>query len=201
MLETEAAKIEQQRQRERYGFVETVEPNQFRKTGKVLNAMILRRIETVAHEPAGMGAEEAVLDWRMGICGCIGVSMVLAMVGCPPQRPPLRRRGAQEGEDKLRRTRGLKSAVREITVVNSRDRKHAHEVKRGRGGNRGPAPADQKNAETSKMHDYERRATHPVDAIDIDNFGSSAGCMIIGIEPLDKGVNYGFAECASHLNR
>ena len=124
---------------------------------------------------------------------------MFSVVGGPPKRAPLGRRCAQESECKLRRTGGLERAVREITVVNPGDREHAHEVKSGRGGDRGPAPADQKNAETAKMHDYERRASHPVQAIDIDSFGSSAGRVIIGIEPLDKGVNYGFTECAFHL--
>lgn len=125
--------------------------------------------------------------------------MMFSVVSGPPKRAPLGRRCTQESKGKLRRTGCLKRAVREITVVNPGDREHAHEVKSGCGGNRGPAPADQKNAETAKMHDYERCASHPVHAIDIDNFGSSAGRMIIGIEPLDKGVNYGFTECAFHL--
>src|SRR5687767_15557647 len=113
--------------------------------------MILGGVKTVAHEPAGVGAEETIMHRRVRVSGRIRVTMVFAMVGRPPERSALGRRSTQDCKDKLRGARSFKSAVGKVSMINSRDREHAHEVENGRRGYGGPTPAHDKNPKTAEM--------------------------------------------------
>jgi hypothetical protein len=54
-------------------------------------------------EPAHVRAEEAVLHRRMQVARQVGMAMVVAMVGGPPQRTALHAHRADHGEHELHR--------------------------------------------------------------------------------------------------
>ena len=87
----QARKVEKQPQSRRSRLIEAVQPDQFWKPGKIADALVLCRIIPRAHEPAGMGTKEAVVNRRMRVIWGVGLAMVIPMIGGPPERPSLRR--------------------------------------------------------------------------------------------------------------
>ena len=70
-------------------------------------------------------------------------------------------------------------------MIDAGNCEHAHEIERACGGDSGPAPANQKHAETTQMHDDERRGAYPIDTVDVPDSAHLAGGMKVSIEPLD----------------
>jgi hypothetical protein len=64
----------------------------------------------------------------MTVTLCIGMSVVMAVMRRPPERAPLHRAGAEQGEEKLSNPRGFEGAVGKITMVEPGDGEHAHEI-------------------------------------------------------------------------
>src|SRR5436305_797996 len=75
----------------------------------------------------------------------IGIPVMVAVLGRPPQRAALQRGLRHEREHELEHARSRVRAVREITVVAGRDREHAQEVE---------ADADPEVAITAGYHRY-----------------------------------------------
>ena len=69
-----------------------------------------------------MAPEKTVLARRVRIARPVGVRVVVAMVRRPPQRPALHGR-APSTRTRLHRARGAECAVREIAVIERRDRR------------------------------------------------------------------------------
>ena len=78
------------------------------------------------HEPAHVAPEKAVLHRRVHVLRLVRIDVMMAVVGGPPDRSALHRRGAEQAEDELADPRGLEGAVREIAVIEAGDREHAH---------------------------------------------------------------------------
>jgi len=77
--------------------------------------------------------------------------MMVAMVGCPPQRSPLDCTVPKDSEKKLYRSGGLEGAVRKIAVVEARDREHAHNVEGDRQDNCRHTPSDPDYCDTTQV--------------------------------------------------
>ena len=107
--------------------------------------------------------------------------------GAPPTTadraaPP----SAQQREDELGGARGLEGAVREVAVVEGRDREHAHEVQADRQPDRERAPADPEHAEAGEVQ-QRRRARRAASR----SRASSAVLLLVltgpGVEPAHQG--------------
>ena len=77
--------------------------------------------------------------------------MMMTVMRRPPQRPALYRRRPHYSEHELRGTRGAKSAVRKIAVVEPGDGKHAHRIKRHRHQHGDLADTGPDHAEATQM--------------------------------------------------
>jgi hypothetical protein len=77
--------------------------------------------------------------------------MMVAMIRRPPERPALRRRCADEGEDKLRPAGSFERPMREISMIDARDGEHPNQIEPERYENCGPTPTDDKDSQASKM--------------------------------------------------
>ena len=75
-----------------------------------------------------MAPQEAVHARGVRVALGVGVLVVVAVVGRPPQRTALHAGGADAGEDELHGTRGTEGAVREVAVVEAGDGEHAQHV-------------------------------------------------------------------------
>ena len=81
--------------------------------------------------PTDMTVDDPLMAGRMHILGRIGMQMMLAMLGRPPQDALLGARLGKEGEDELEHPRGRIGAMGEIAVVSSTDRKDTQPIERG----------------------------------------------------------------------
>lgn len=92
-------------------------------------------------------------------------TVMMTMMGCPPERPSLSGSRAQESKQELHLAPRLKRLVGKITVVKRRDREHTNHI--GRNGNAygNRAHSDQKDAQTGHMQRHEWPYTPPVDRL------------------------------------
>lgn len=87
--------------------------------------------------------------------------MMMAMHSRPPECAALNREIAPDCEDKLHRTRCAESAVREIPVIETSDRKHPEEVEEHRNRHSRPAPADPDHTDAANVQEREGQAAPP----------------------------------------
>jgi hypothetical protein len=110
--------------------VEPIQEAQFRILEQILHPRQIRCEMLVRHEPAHVAPKEAVLHGRVHVVRLVRVDVVVAMMGRPPDRAALHRRGAQQAEDELTDARGLEGAVRKVAMIETGDGEHAHHVER-----------------------------------------------------------------------
>ena len=144
--------------------------NRFRKTssGKtepifdepLSGGKILRR-----QDPKHMAPEESPLNGRVNVVRLIGKAMVMTMMGGPPQRPPLRAGSADERSDKLPEAGRLVRAMREIAMVDTGDRQHAHPIQHHCRADGHRTPTNPEDQQTRQMQRHERYNTQPVDVL------------------------------------
>src|SRR5687767_13653595 len=104
-----------------------------------------------------MAPEKPVLPRRVRVSYLVRMTVMMTMVGGPPEWSTLHRRSPQHGKDKLSCARGLKRAMRKIAVVESSDGKHTDKVENTGGYDRGPTPPNPKHSEACEMHDGKRK--------------------------------------------
>jgi hypothetical protein len=71
----------------------------------------------------------------------VGVAVVCPVVSGPPERPALNGGGAEQREQELHPARGAEGVVREVAVIEGRDREHPDQVEAQREGDGGHGPA------------------------------------------------------------
>tara|TARA_R100001591_G_scaffold58215_1_gene68160 strand:- start:342 stop:662 length:321 start_codon:yes stop_codon:yes gene_type:complete len=103
-----------------------------------------------------VGPPESALMGRVQVLNIIGVLMMMAVVGSPPERAALGRTGAEHREYKLGRPAGLERLVGKITMVESGNRKHPHEEESNRESDGECAYAGVKRQKASQMERNER---------------------------------------------
>ncbi len=154
-----AEQVQAQRQQHRHHDVEAVQKAQFGKAAQVGNHFPVGAEITRGQEPAGMAPPEAVLRRRMRIAAGVGMSMVVAMMRRPPQRPALHAGGPDGGEHELQHPRRLERAVREVAVVKTGEREHAQRVQRHRHAHRKPGRTDPEHRQAGQVQGDERHRT------------------------------------------
>lgn len=78
--------------------------------------------------------------------------MMIAVMGCPPERAALRRHLGAEGEDELHGAARIERAMREVAMESGRDEEHAQDVEPDAEGEFSPAETDPEHAQRQKMH-------------------------------------------------
>ena len=82
-----------------------IEPHEFLVSGEVAHRRIVRRIIPRHEDPADMGVEKATLHRRMHVDGGVRVSVVLTVLGGPPQGAALGGGLCQERQAELKDAR------------------------------------------------------------------------------------------------
>jgi hypothetical protein len=85
----------------------------------------------------------------------VGVEVMPAVMGRPPERTFLIGRSANKAHHKLESPTALVSAVRKEPVKSSRNRKHANDVQRQAGDYSHYTHAGQKHQQAGQMHEKE----------------------------------------------
>src|SRR4029079_82315 len=131
-----------QRQRQRRQVAELLQQEELRKCRQVLHPRLvdLLALGVPLHDPADVRVPETAQDRRVHVAFLVGVLVVPAVVGRPPEDALLRGGVGQDRHHQLERPRGLERPVREIAVVRDADPDHARDVEAER--ERQPAPGE-----------------------------------------------------------
>ena len=116
--------------------------------------------------PSQMAVNEAVTSRRMDILQRIGLQVMLAMLGGPPQNAFLRARLGKEGECELKCPAGRVGAVRKVPVVTSADREDAQPIHRRAQCQRLPCDARPDRRDAGDMHQREGKGRGVDDIVD-----------------------------------
>ena len=101
-----------------------VEPAELGVSGEILDAVDLRLGPALVEDPTLVGIPKSGA-WRVHVPRLVGVAVMSAVTGGPPERTLLNRATAQRREEELEDASGAISPVREVTVVAGCDGKHA----------------------------------------------------------------------------
>ncbi len=96
------------------------------------------------------------MDRAVQVLFGIGMPVVLAVVGGPPQRSALRAGSADEREQHFHPRVGLEGFMREIAVVEAGDGEHAQTIGQQQGDQCRPRKADPEHRNTAEMQADER---------------------------------------------
>ena len=140
-----------------------IQQPQFRESRQVRNRAQVGFKVFPGREPAGVAPEQAVLHRRVAIFGHVGLTVMVAMVCCPPEGVSLGRGVPQNGEEKLHGAGGAECPVREIAVIKSRDGKHADQIEAEAYSDCYGAPADEENPQATRLEGKVGRDPQPLD--------------------------------------
>ena len=163
--EPAAERVQSYGEEHRHEQVEAVDQAQFGKAAEVRNGLPVRAEAARGQEPAHVCPQKAVLPRRMHVLGRVGMAVVVAMMGGPPQWSTLHAHGTDRSEHELERARGAEGAMREVAVVEAGQGEHAHGIKQGCDQQRGRRHANPDHADAGNVHGDERDRAPPVDAI------------------------------------
>ena len=108
--------------------VEAIEKAKFRKFKQILNFFEEGGDRILCHKPKRVTPKQTSCLWGMNIIFSIGMTMMPAVMGSPPQWSTLTRTAGYERTDKLNGSGCLEGPVRKISVVESGDAKHSNGV-------------------------------------------------------------------------
>ncbi len=130
-------------------------------------------------DPAQMRIHETRMHRRMHVEFGVGVAVVVAVLGGPPEHALLRRRLRQHGQHELHRTAGLVGPVREIAVIAASHGEHPQPVEaKGQPERRGGHAAPER-PEAGEMGEHEGNGGR-VDDVAIVEGGRAAGQENLG---------------------
>jgi hypothetical protein len=86
----------------------------------------------------------------------VGMQVMVAMLGGPPQHALLHAALRHEGQDELKRPAGRIGAVREIAMVAGPDEEDAHPIERDADHQRLPGDAGPQRGHAREMDEHER---------------------------------------------
>ncbi len=116
--------------------VEAVQENQFWIPGQIFDLGIVGGEILAASDPTDVRPKEAMNMRRVRIFLFVRMLMVVTMMVCPPECTALHGGAAPKRKQQLAEARCAVGLVREIAVINARDRGHAKEIQSDRCENR-----------------------------------------------------------------
>ena len=140
---------------ERRDLFVAVEPHQLGIFGEIRDPVDVHRVLAAGEDPADMAVEESRLPRRVNVELRIGMEMVVAMVGRPPQHALLRGRLCERRENELEDPAGLISAVGKVAMVASADGEDPQPIKADAERNRPRSDAGPDRGEAHQMHNDE----------------------------------------------
>ena len=133
-----------------------VQPEQLGIAGEVGHLRQVGGIVLPGENPADMGIEEAAVTRGVNVVLRVGMDVVVAVLGRPPQHALLGGALREAGEDELEcPTRG-EGAVRKIAMVGRADGEDPHGIEREADPQRGGAHARPDGGETGEVDQHER---------------------------------------------
>lgn len=106
----------------------TLEEAELRELHEVFYQFPTGFYELSAQDPTDMCPPHAVDARWMNVFFSIRELMVVAVMGCPPDRTLLSRCGTDECEHELKPPTRLVAAMREVAVIHTGNAEHAHNV-------------------------------------------------------------------------
>ncbi len=167
--------------------IKAIEPNEFRIFGEVAHASVVGGKIPRATDPPNMSPPESVLPRRVGVVFLVGMLVMMAMLLRPPQGAALDGGGADDREAKLRKARGLESAMGKIAVIKSGDGEHSDHIKRERGYHCCPTPTHPNKAQATDVQTEEGKAAYPIDAIGLCFDFRDVAVAKVRVKPLHDG--------------
>lgn len=130
-----------------------VEEDQLRELPQVIRRFALRSLRFGIEDPPDMGVPESLLARGVDVSGTVGVSVVVAVMLCPPDDALLRTRLGTPGQNELENPAGLEGLVAEVPVVARGHREHVDAVERDAADSRFPGDAgDQCTSECDEVN-------------------------------------------------
>jgi len=123
---------------------------------KIRYPIDVHRLLAAGEDPADMAVDKAHLPRRVNVEFRIGMEVVVAMVGGPPQDALLRGRLRERRENELEDPAGLISAVGKVAMVTGANGEDPQPVKANANRDRLGRDAGPDRGEAREMHDDER---------------------------------------------
>ena len=152
-------------QRNGWHLLVSVQPAQFGIAGQIGHLGQIGLVVFLVEDPAEMAVDETLAARRMHIVFGVGMQVVMAMLGSPPQHTLLAAGLGKAGEQELHRTAGAVGAVREVAVITGDHAEHAQPIKRHTKRHRLPGDAGPDRRETGEMHQHEGHGRRIVDVL------------------------------------
>ena len=118
----------------------------------------MSHLAVAAQEPPDLRTPKGAADGRVEIILSVGIEVMTAMMGRPPERPFLLGRRSQKGQKELENPAGSVGAVRKEPMKPGGDREHAHQVKAQTRDHSHRAHARPDESQTSQMQKEKLRA-------------------------------------------
>src|SRR3954453_13213274 len=126
--------------------------------------------------PAQVGVEEALVAGRVDIVLGVGVPVMVAVLGGPPQDALLGRALSQQGKDELKHSAGAVSAMGEVAVVARSDGEHAKPVEGNPDPNRCPGHPRPDRPQAGEVNEHEGHEVGVEDVVPTWWFRGGVGC-------------------------
>ena len=153
-----------------------VQPAQLRVLREVLDDVEVCRVVLLTEYPSDVRPPEAALRGRVHVQLSIRVPMVVAMVTGPPERPFLRRRRREKGEQKLPDSARPECAVSEVAVIADCQAEHSYVVHAGTEHEASPGDTDPKHSgDRHHVDQRERDDVRPMNALVFWNDAGAPG--------------------------
>ena len=137
----------------------------------VLVRSIRKERDVAVRRALGAGEGRVMAGW-------LAEAVVLTVMRRPPECAALYRRITEQGQDELKRSRSLERTMREITVIDVRNKEGPQHVEADREQHGKPGPADPEHTEAHHVQQHKAADTCPVDAIGGTLFLLFAGSVI-----------------------
>lgn len=141
-----------------------IQPTEFGKFSEVTDVVKTSLVVTIRDDPADVGPEKPEQRGGVQVLLLIGKTMMVAMMGSPPQNPFLHGSHGHESDHKLKETAGLIGAMRKIAMITPGDEEHAHFVHREAGHRQVPVKWEGKYQKGYQMDQHEGQAAQGGDA-------------------------------------
>src|SRR5579863_10108999 len=101
-----------------------VEPAEFREFGEVGDVVQARVVVAIGHDPTNVGPEETEERGGVDVVVLVGKTVMMTMVGGPPENAFLGGGHGHEGDYELECAAGFVGAMRKIPVIAGGDPEH-----------------------------------------------------------------------------
>lgn len=138
--------------------VQFIQKHQFGVTPKILHRVGFGFVVPARKNPADVRPPNALHDGGMGIIFRIRITVMVAVMGGPPQGPLLHGAATQPGQKQLKRPAGFIGFMGKIAVIPAGDPKHTNEIQSHAQNNIDGLHAGEKHRQATNMQPDKRQA-------------------------------------------